>query len=481
MVAATNAPGHARRRKTREPGPSAHGRRRTDLPGAGLPIADGLLRARCSDAQSVALVEAAHDRAAQLVSHDPALACASFAADACTSLLLEGRLPHADVPQLVADLASHARVDPVALGLRALRDPRLLRLPLEASLEIALLLLEAVAPVAAPSVWTLRDPTGPRLMQWRSELPPDGLRHLVDAATKDGTRAQDGAWTALVLKGFERRVAVLVLRVECGAAGVAGALAAALATLLDRAFERAALIASAADGTGAVARADAARVTRMALDLHDGPLQDLVVLTQGLGGLRRAVATCGLDGPAVAGVLERIEDLEGFVTHLDGDLRDVANSLYAADELRRPFVDALGALVRAFAARCDIEPHVTLAGELDGLPDATRGTLLRIVQESLGNVREHSGAREVWIAIACTSTRVEAVIEDDGDGFDAADALHQAARRGRLGLLGIVERVRLLGGTCDVTSQPGEGCRITLNFARWDAATCPDRRTTPRA
>lgn len=480
MVAVTNTPGLGPRRRTREAAPNAHGRRRTDLPGAGLPVAEALLRGRCADPQSVLLVDAAHERAAQLIAHDPALACTTFAADACTSLLLEGRLPHDVLPQLVADLSSHARVDPVALGLLALRDPRLLILPLEATLEIALLLLEAVAPVGAPSVWTLRDPSGPRLVQWRSEAPPEGLRALVDAATADGARAQDGDWTALVLKGFERRVAVLLLRVECGADAVAGALAAALATLLDRAFERAALIASTAEGTGAVARAEAARVTRMALDLHDGPLQDLVVLTQELGGLRRAVATSGLDGPAARGVLERIEDLEGFVTHLDGDLRDVANSLYAADELRRPFAEALGTLVRTFAARCDVEPHVALDGELDGLPENMRGTLLRIVQESLANVREHSGAGEVRIAISCTPTRVEAVIEDDGSGFDAAEALTRAARGGRLGLLGIVERVRLLGGSCDVASRPGAGCRIALEFARWNAATCPDRRKTPR-
>lgn len=480
MAAVTNAPGHAPRHRTRKT-ESTSGRLRPAADRAGLGVAATLLRARCADAAAVALVEAARDRAAQLVAHDPALARTSFAADACISLLIEGRLAHEDVPGLVGDLASRTRVDPVALGLTALRDPRLLILPLEATLEIALLLLEAVAPVGGPSVWTLRDPSGPRLIQWRSEEPPACVRELVDAATADGARATDGAWTGLVLRGFERPVAVLALRVECGADAVAGALAAAMATLLDRAFERAALIATTAEGTDAVTRADALRVTRMALDLHDGPLQDLVVLTQELGGLRRAVAAAGLAGPAAREVLDRVEDLEGFVTHLDGDLRDVANSLYGAGELRRPFAEALGAHVRTFSARCDVEPHVALEGELDQLPENMRSTLLRIVQESLGNVREHSGADEVHIAISCTPTRVQAVIEDDGDGFDATTALHDASRRGRLGLLGIVERVRLLGGSCDVISRPGEGCRIALNFARWNAATCPDRRKAPRA
>lgn len=82
-------------------------------------------------------------------------------------------------------------------------------------------------------------------------------------------------------------------------------------------------------------------------------------------------------------------------------------------------------------------------------------------------MREHSKARGVRIVINSGATQVDALIEDDGMGFDVEAAMYDSARRGRMGLLGIVERVRLLGGFCDIDSSPGEGCRVALTVARW--------------
>ena len=68
---------------------------------------------------------------------------------------------------------------------------------------------------------------------------------------------------------------------------------------------------------------------------------------------------------------------------------------------------------------------------------------------------------------------LEVVIRDDGAGFDAVPARDQAARRGRLGLLGMAERAQLLGGTLRVQSAPGQGTCIRASFPLSGAPTEP--------
>ena len=92
---------------------------------------------------------------------------------------------------------------------------------------------------------------------------------------------------------------------------------------------------------------------------------------------------------------------------------------------------------------------------------------MRIVQESLSNIREHSQAREVRVVVSGERDRLIAEIVDDGCGFDVAATLLDAGRRGRLGLVGVSERARLLGGTCEIHSEPGGPTRVAVELPRW--------------
>jgi len=96
------------------------------------------------------------------------------------------------------------------------------------------------------------------------------------------------------------------------------------------------------------------------------------------------------------------------------------------------------------------------------------------VQESLANVREHSGANEVQVKVHSGERGTEARIVDDGRGFEVAKTLIRAAKRGRLGLVGMGERVRLLGGSFDVESSPGGPTSISLMLPRWQPVTAAD-------
>jgi len=96
-----------------------------------------------------------------------------------------------------------------------------------------------------------------------------------------------------------------------------------------------------------------------------------------------------------------------------------------------------------------------------------RIALYRILQEGLANVREHSKAKHVRIRVHGGPNGTEAEITDDGRGFEVAKTLITAAKRGRLGLVGMGERVRLLGGRFDVDSRPGGPTTLKLVLPRW--------------
>src|SRR5207248_499669 len=76
----------------------------------------------------------------------------------------------------------------------------------------------------------------------------------------------------------------------------------------------------------------------------------------------------------------------------------------------------------------------------------------------------HAQARHVWIELNQREDSLELVVRDDGVGFDLAPTQEQAIRRGSLGLLGMAERVQLLGGTLQVESNPGAGTRVRASF-----------------
>jgi PAS domain S-box-containing protein len=139
-------------------------------------------------------------------------------------------------------------------------------------------------------------------------------------------------------------------------------------------------------------------------------------------------------------------------------------------ELRPTMLDTLGleATLRWLAEQhqprngCEVQ----VVGHLTGspLPPELSIACFRVVQESLTNVVRHAAARHVWIELSQSENVLELVVRDDGVGFDVARTQEQAARRGSLGLLGMAERVQLLGGTLHVESEPGRGTRIRASF-----------------
>jgi signal transduction histidine kinase len=104
----------------------------------------------------------------------------------------------------------------------------------------------------------------------------------------------------------------------------------------------------------------------------------------------------------------------------------------------------------------------TVVGELNDVSSELATVCFRAVQEALTNVMRHARARHVWIELSQTEDAVDLAVRDDGLGFDVAKTLEQAPSCGHLGLLGMRERVQILGGDIEVESEAGRGTRIRI-------------------
>ena len=109
-----------------------------------------------------------------------------------------------------------------------------------------------------------------------------------------------------------------------------------------------------------------------------------------------------------------------------------------------------------------------MRGDPESLSSSQRVALFRAIQESLSNVREHSGATEVDVRLQVRRNTVDVRVTDNGQGFEVNRALALAAERGRLGIVGIGERMRMLGGSFDVDSRPGGPTTLRFSLPRWE-------------
>jgi len=204
---------------------------------------------------------------------------------------------------------------------------------------------------------------------------------------------------------------------------------------------------------------------RIARELHDETAQVLATLLIQVSLLEPAAAALGGDGAAVH---QRLQAIAGLAEAALESVRTIAH------DLRPSVLDDLGlpAAIRWYAAH-RISPAglaVTVDAEELRLPAEMETALYRVAQEALTNVLRHAQAEQATVRLRRSGDQAELVVSDDGRGFSVAEVVSQGARERRLGLLGMQERVHLLGGTLRVASTPGAGtcivARVPLGAAR---------------
>jgi signal transduction histidine kinase len=207
-------------------------------------------------------------------------------------------------------------------------------------------------------------------------------------------------------------------------------------------------------------RAGAAERARFARELHDGAVQSLIAVEMQVDVLKRQAEA----GMPTGGELGRIQ---GLLRDEVLKLRELMQQMKAIDVDSDRLLRVLSDTVERFQRETGISARfVTDLEDLD-MPQRVCRELLRIVQESLVNVRKHSGARHALVRLAANGQRWNLTIEDDGKGFSFTGRLGQQEldETGR-GPMIIKERVRLIAGQLTVESNPGQGVRLEVSIPR---------------
>ena len=215
---------------------------------------------------------------------------------------------------------------------------------------------------------------------------------------------------------------------------------------------------------------------RIARDLHDQVGQTVTGLSLGLKGLEQALD--GLDGAVPVGgptLGDRVRWLQGLTSEIGRDLHRAASDLRptSLDDLGLP--RALDALVADWSEQFGVSADVQVVGPVEPrLPTAVQTVVYRVVQEALTNVLKHANAGNVGIVFERRPEEIRIVIEDDGVGFDA-EAVEPNAGRRPLGLSGMRERLRMVGGKLRIESSPGAGATLFISV---DLKTVPADQET---
>ena len=292
-----------------------------------------------------------------------------------------------------------------------------------------------------------------RRTAYYSHVPPGRYTFTVIAANSDGVWNTTGSsLQVVVLPPFYRTWWFVTLMLSGGGRARRAHVETAGVAPEARARRPAGVLAPAHRLTGSRAQAHrggAARQPRSAAGGHQEP---------GGAGERR-----GADGAR-----ERVDEIATEAHQAIGEVREIAQNLRPHELDRLGLTKALAGLVRRTSAASTI----ALKADVDAIDGVfakeAEVNVYRVVQESLNNVLKHSGASAASLTVRRSGSRVQITVEDNGRGFVPAGSGAGAAHSDGFGLLGIAERVALLGGSTEVRSAPGQGATINITFDRVD-------------
>jgi len=197
---------------------------------------------------------------------------------------------------------------------------------------------------------------------------------------------------------------------------------------------------------------------RIARELHDDTGQTLTALGVGLGGVEETIA----QNTELAQY--QIAELKNMTMHAIDNLRQYISDLRPSMLDDMGLVSAVRWFAQQYSERVGIEIGVEVIGAKRRLPSRVETVLFRIVQEALNNVGRHAHATHAKVQLEFADAAVVLTIEDDGRGFAVDQVLGVQPERRAWGLLGVQERVSLVGGKFKVDSAPGHGTTMTVEI-----------------
>jgi signal transduction histidine kinase len=191
----------------------------------------------------------------------------------------------------------------------------------------------------------------------------------------------------------------------------------------------------------------------MAYEIHDGLVQDMTAALWHLESMGDSIG--------------KLDPQQGEKLQVPVDLlrRSISEARRLLSGLRPPILDEAGIvlaiqyLVAEQTVPGKLDIHFSHDVHFDRLDSLLEGTIFRIVQESLNNVKRHSGAALAEVRLTQQGERLHLLVRDFGCGFRLADVPTD-----RFGLQGIRKRAALVGGHAEIETAPGQGTRIVVEL-----------------
>ncbi len=198
---------------------------------------------------------------------------------------------------------------------------------------------------------------------------------------------------------------------------------------------------------------------RISRELHDDASQSLLLLIHRLDAI---ISEPGDKLPKL--VLDRLTQLHSVSLEIFDGLRRYAQELRPAILDHMGLAAALGWMAENITGERGIKVSVEVVGAERDLSPETKLVLFRIAQEALTNVKKHSEASKASVKLEYGIDKITMTVADNGKGFELPRRLGDLASTGMLGLAGMDERARLLGGMLWVQSNLGEGTTVTVEL-----------------
>jgi signal transduction histidine kinase/ligand-binding sensor domain-containing protein len=309
---------------------------------------------------------------------------------------------------------------------------------------------------------------GARRTAYYSYLPPGQYTFRVSAANADGLWNTEGRALKVIVIPPVYRTWWFIVLVAVSVLGAAfGVYQYRVAQLRKRHATREAfsqqLLASQEAFAQQLIESQEQERQRIAAELHDSLGQNLLII-------KNRAALVSLNSKDVAEAQQQFNDITASTTHALEEVRQIAYNLrpYHLDNLG--LTNSLEAMIDKVESSSGIRFSYDIAPLNNALPKDGEINFYRVVQEALNNIVKHSQATRARVQVVRDEQIVYLTISDNGQGFNVQATTEANGRRG-FGLTGMVERVRMLGGTHSIDSAPGQGTTVTVEVALQRIAT----------
>jgi signal transduction histidine kinase len=213
------------------------------------------------------------------------------------------------------------------------------------------------------------------------------------------------------------------------------------------------------DYLGAVTQGQEAERSRLARELHDGPVQELIALGQRAEMAQRSAQRGDAErAQAVLGELQRAE------RETVQELRRIISALRPIYLEDLGLLPALEMLVQQAIARAPARVRLEQEGSVERFAPEVELAAYRIAQEALNNAIQHAQAQNITLSVQCDSDSCTLTVTDDGIGFALPQRPDRLTQVGHFGLVGMRERATQLGGSLQITTSPEGGTQIIAHL-----------------